>query len=343
MNSNPIARTPVTFVRGSGAYITEASLPLYRKNSAVTTWIRIGQVAMLILVGLFFALQVNAQEYQFKVLANQGDNTLITSDGSRREHLKVGSLLQEGDRVILSEGSYVGLMHPNGRTMELKTPGEFEIGALSASAGEGSSVASKYANFIINKMAKGEQDIDENYRKYLKVTGAVERSSDNYAIKMIMPNAAEIYNPKALIKWTDVKTDTYVFTVKNMYDEVLFTTETHKNTIRLDLTDKRLNNEKLVILQVSAKDNPNKKSENYGIKRIAPNEAKYIETNLAVLKSTLEEDNALDKLILASFYEDNNLLVDALANYEEAMTTYPTVKEYKLAYDQFVSRHNLLN
>src|SRR5690606_16431664 len=141
MNLNTTVRTPTSFARGNKPHITEGLLPLYQKNSAVTTWIKIGQVIMLVLAGLFFALQVNAQEYQFKVLASQGDNTLITSDGSRKEHLKVGSLLQEGDKVILSEGCYVGLMHPNGRTMELKTPGEFEISALSASAGEGSSVA----------------------------------------------------------------------------------------------------------------------------------------------------------------------------------------------------------
>lgn len=317
-------------------------LPLDR-NPEMLLVLKIGRILMLVVAGLFFALQVNAQEYQFKVLANQGDNTLITSDGLRTEHLKVGSLLQEGDKIVLSEGAYVGLMHPNGRTMELKATGEYEVGALAESAGEGNSVASKYASFIINKMAEGEDDIDANHRRYLKVTGAVERGVDSFAIKVMMPNAAEIYNPQALLKWTEVDAGKYIVTVKNMYDEVLLTTETSEPQIKLDLTDSRLSKEKLVIVKVASKGDPSLASENYGIKRIAPKEAKDIEADLAVLQASMEDESALNKLILASFYEDNNLLVDALANYEEAMTINPTVKEYKLAYDRFISRHNLLN
>lgn len=298
---------------------------------------------MLIVVGLLFAFAANAQEYQFKVLANQGDNTLITSDGSRNEHLKVGSILQEGDKLILSEGAYVGLMHPNGRTMELKAEGEFEVSTLIKQAGKGNSVASKYADFLISKMEAADGNINENHTQYLKVTGAVERALDSSAIKVMMPNAAEIFNPSAFIKWSDLGDVAYTVTVKNMYDEVLFTKETNKTHIQLDLNEKDLSKEKLVIVKVAVKDNPSLASDNYGIKRITAPKAKSINADLAALKASFQEENGLNKLILASFYEDHNLIVDALANYEEAMNINPTVQEYKLAYERFVMRHNLLN
>lgn len=301
------------------------------------------RILVLLAAGVCFVLQANAQEYQFKVLANQGDNTLITSDQSRKEYLKVGTILQEGDKLILGEGAYVGLMHPNGRTLELKTAGVFEVSALAKQAGEGSSVAGKYASFIMSKMEESETNINENHAQHLKVTGAVERAMDSFAIKVMMPNAAKIFSTEALLKWNDLGADTYVVTVKNMYDEVLFTQEAKNAQIKLDLNENRLASEKLVIVKVSVKDNPALASDNYGIKKMDQQKSKAINADLAALKSSFQEENALNKLILASFYEQHDLLVDALASYEEAIAINPTVKEYKVAYEQFVSRNNLLN
>lgn len=300
-------------------------------------------VAAIATFAVLLSFQVNAQEYHFKVLANRGDNTLITSDGSINEHLKVGSILQEGDKLILSEGAYVGLMHPNGRTMELKEAGEFEVSSLVQKAGEGNSIASKYANYLINRMSEEDVDIHANHTQYLKVTGAVERTLDSSPIKVMMPNSVEIFNPNAFVKWTDLGAVEYVVTLKNMYDEVLLTQATSKPQIKIDLNAKELINEKLVIINVAVKDNPALASDNYGIKKMTAPKAKTIDSDLKSLKASFQEEGALNKLILASFYEDNNLLVDALANYEEALRINPDVEEFKIAYERFVTRHGLLN
>lgn len=301
----------------------------------------LSKVMMLIVIALFLSFQSVAQEYQFKVLANQGDNLLLTSDGS--QPLKVGSTLQEGDKIILAKGSYVGLMHPNGKTMEIKAAGEFEVSDLAVKAGDGNTVAGKYADFIMTRMAENDAEVDDNHRKYLNVTGAVERKLDTSAIKVMMPNSAEVFSSVAFLKWTDLEVEKYTVTVRNMYDVVLLTKETTEPQLKLDLSQKALAKEQLVIVKVEVKNNKALASEGYGIKKVAAPKADAINADLAVLKEAIQEGNALDKLILASFFEENNLLVDALANYEEAIAINPTVKEYKTAYAQFVSRHNLLN
>ena len=305
--------------------------------------LNLSKLMMLIVIALFLSFQAVAQEYQFKVLANQGNNILKTSDGSRNEQLKVGSTLQDGDKIILAEGAYVGLMHPNGKTMEIKSAGEFEVSQLATAAGDGNTVAGKYADFIMSRMAENEASVDDNHRKYLNVTGAVERKLDASAIKVMMPNSAEVFSSEAFLKWTDLNVDKYVVTVRNMYDVVLLTKETSEPQLKLDLNQKVLAKERLVIVKVEVKNNKALASEGYGIKKVAAPKAEAIHADLAVLKEAIQENNALDKLILASFFEENNLLVDALANYEEAIAINPTVKEYKAAYAQFVSRHNLLN
>jgi hypothetical protein len=55
----------------------------------------------------------------------------------------------------------------------------------------------------------------------------------------------------------------------------------------------------------------------------------------------LNEPTALNKLILAGFYEENNLLIDAITAYEEAVKLAPDVSSYQEDYDEFLIRHGL--
>ncbi len=71
-------------------------------------------------------------------------------------------------------------------------------------------------------------------------------------------------------------------------------------------------------------------------------EAELIEEELEELKLELSGQEAiLDMLILASFYEQNNLLADALTTYERVTELAPDVEAFKTAYDQFVFRNGL--
>ena len=53
------------------------------------------------------------------------------------------------------------------------------------------------------------------------------------------------------------------------------------------------------------------------------------------------EQTALNKFILAGFYEENFLFIDAVAAYEEAIRLAPEVVDYKEAYDDFLIRHGM--
>ncbi len=51
--------------------------------------------------------------------------------------------------------------------------------------------------------------------------------------------------------------------------------------------------------------------------------------------------NALNKLLLAAFYEENNLLIDAGTAYAEAIQLAPDVPQYKEDYEAFLLRHGM--
>jgi tetratricopeptide (TPR) repeat protein len=55
----------------------------------------------------------------------------------------------------------------------------------------------------------------------------------------------------------------------------------------------------------------------------------------------LSEENALNKFILAGFYEEHKLFIDAIAAYEDAIRLAPDVDSYKEAYEEFLLRNKL--
>ena len=97
-----------------------------------------------------------------------------------------------------------------------------------------------------------------------------------------------------------------------------------------------------VILQVSSKTDANEESKTRLIKKLGPAEHETIKKNLDQILEDVKEPTALNKLILAGFYEENKLIIDAITAYEEAIKLAPDVPEYKEAYDDFLIRNNLV-
>jgi len=303
----------------------------------------------LILTALSFAVflanPLNAQDYVFKVLANKGGNTVkIAAHSTDWEPIQTGTTLNGNDELRITQNSYIGLVHASGKTVELKNEGNYYVRDLAAKLGNSkSSVASKYANFVINKMTSDEnQDINKNHREYLTVTGAVERSVLDAPISLKMPSSVEVLNKEALIRWDNIEdANKYVFTVKNMYDEVILTKELSQSHILLELNKAPFSTEELIIVNVHVKGNEKIYSGNYGIKRLTGVDADPILKELEQLSVLLKEESSLNKLILATFFEENNLLIDALMNYEKAVQLSPDVEQFSIAYELFAKRNGL--
>lgn len=296
-------------------------------------------------ITVLLANPLNAQDYVFKVLANKGGNTVKIADHSTDwQPIRTGATLNGDDELHISVNSYIGLVHASGKTVELKNEGNYYVRDLAAKLGNAkSSVASKYANFVINKMTStDEEDINQNHREHLTITGAVERSVLDAPISLKMPSSVEVLNKEALIRWNDVKdADRYIFTVKNMYDEVILTKEVTQAHILLELTKAPFNTEELIIVSVRVKGNDKMYSGNYGIKRLTGVDADPILKELEQLSVSLKEESSLNKLILATFFEENNLLIDALMNYEKAVQLSPDVEQFRIAYELFAKRNGL--
>ncbi len=288
---------------------------------------------LVLSIGLVFG-----QDYAFKVLGTKGDNEV--KSGDNWVSLKTGSTIKAGETVKLGADSYLGLLHSSGRTLELKDEGEYQVADLEKKMSSGSaSIASKYADFVLSKMTNSSGQGNN-----MAVTGAVERSADDAGIKVNLPSSTELYNPDAIITWKPVEGNPeYDVVLKNMFDEVIMETTTNEPSIKLNFDDPKLKDQRLVIFSVKLKNDDSKHSGEYGIKKLTRDEAESIKSSLDSLKSEIGDNTALDKIILASFYEENNLIIDAATNYEYAIEMSPGVDDFKNAYKEFLARNGLGN
>lgn len=296
---------------------------------------------------LFMAQTTYAQSYVFKVLANKGGNE-VKSGGGSWSPLKTGEELKSSDQVKVSDGSYVGLMHNSGKTMEMKTPGVYEVSKLASSLkSKNSSLASKYADFVMNQSGGNNQDVNANYKQNLSVTGAVDRAlASNAAIKVMAHSSSEVLNPEVVLRWNQVKTEdkdeqlTYVLHFMNLFDEEVATKETQNTSYTLHMDEAPFDklDGHFVKVKVSVKGYDLNSGE-YAISEKPGDESASIEKDLRDLKSEIDTNTAMNQLVLAAFYEKHDLLLDALTCYENAIKMEPDVDAFKDAYANFLMRN----
>lgn len=281
---------------------------------------------------------LNGQDYAFKVLANKGNNE-VKSAGTWQP-LKTGASLKKGDEVKLEDNSYLGLVHNSGKPLEVKQAGIYPVAALESKVDAGTtSVLNKYTDFILSSNSAEAQ------KNRLNATGAVHRDITTGApIKLALPDNqhAGILNNTAVINWDGSKVaGPYVITVKNMFEDVLIQEETPETSYKIDLSTQKYASENAILIEVSSKADPKQVSKQHLIKKLSPAEQQTLSASLKELVGEAKEDTPLNKLIIAGFYEQNNLLIDAIFAYEQAIELAPDVPTFQESYEEFLLRNNL--
>ncbi len=294
--------------------------------------------SMLTMAGLAFSFCTMAQTEVFKVLASRGKNTL--ADGSS---VFAGKKLSATDVIKVSDGSYLGLIHNTGKTLEVKEPGTYKVSELSSQAiAKSSSITKKYSAYVIGELTKAESsDIHANYQKNMKVTGSVERAVGDLT-KMILPKTSNIINTVNVVSWPKTpKATSYTLEVSNMMDDVIFTKETNDTSYSLDLSTIKMPIDQTILLKIKA-NGLEIAPESYLLKTLVPSKAPDVFADKDQLSKEFAEESALNYMMKASFYAQNNLFLDAKKSFEAAIKLEPTISEYKSAYMNYLAKNSLL-
>lgn len=276
------------------------------------------------------------KDYAFKVLANKGANEV--KSGNEWQPIKTGASLKLGDELKLSDNSYMGLVFESGKPLELKVPGNYKVTELAdrVKAG-GTSVLSKYTDFILSSNSA------EAKKNRLSATGAVDRG-EKAAIQLMLPQNQHsgIFNNVAIISWVgNSDAGPYIVSIRNMFDDELALIETPETNFEINLADAKFAKENALLIEVKSKADPKQVSKQHLIKKLAPAEQESVKKSLNEIMGEVSEQTALNKFILAGFYEENNLFIDAISAFEEAIKLAPDVTSYREAYDDFLMRHGI--
>lgn len=308
-----------------------------KKNNCILLFLVFGWIMLL------SSFQSMAQDTAFKVIAGSGTVQVKCDEGWKP--LPVGATLTTKQTIKIEKDGYLGLVHSSGKTLALKKPDTYEVQHLNAQySSTKSQAATKYADLYTQKIQGSSAPIAANPAPPLASTAVAERAIQTHKLKVLLPSSVDVFSSKVILRWNtkDTLVRHYEVVFKNMFEDVIMVKETDDTHIVLDFTDKAIAQEKLVIVSVNAKQQKDVQSSSYGIKHMTPEEAKPIEKELKALKLEIpERENALNQLLLASFYEQNNLLADALTHYDYAVSLAPGIKAFKTAYEQFLSRNGL--
>jgi hypothetical protein len=287
-------------------------------------------LSLLLLVSSITLSSFGQAAYSFKVIANKGTNQV--KSGENVTPIKAGASLKETDELIVGDNSYLGLVSSAGKPLELKKAGSYKVSVLTSQLKTGSSVLNKYTDFILSSNA-------EQKKNRLSATGAVHRATETAAIDVMLPDNqnASIYNSKAIINWDGSKVQgPYVVTLKNMFEDKLDQFETPETTLEVDLA--KYAGETAILVDVASKANPKMGSKDYTIRKMTSADQEKIKVQINEIKGEMEEESALTHYLMAAFYEDNKLLIDAIVSYEQAVKLEPSYREY---YDEFLIRNGL--
>ena len=126
-----------------------------------------------------------------------------------------------------------------------------------------------------------------------------------------------------------------------MFGDELKVMETNENSVEIDLNDRSFEHEDNIIVTVISKGNNAKVSEDYTLKKLSRGDKERIKTLYSEIAGQTAEKTALNKLVIAGFYEKNNLLVDANTAFLEAIRLAPDVPAYNEVYNDFLLRNGM--
>ncbi len=286
----------------------------------------------------------NAQDFLFKVMASKGGNKVESSQ------LTSGKKIYKNQKISVVNGGYVSLVHNTGKTVELNKAGTYNASELATKfVKKSDGFASRYTNFVLAGMDNTGKTGNAN------VTGAVHRGADfmepqdGKPILLYTSNLDNNHNfmlksNPGVIKWDMSEENTakaYVVELKNLEEQVVFTTEVTDNSAVLDLTDVELK-DPAYLLSVRGKDSEDLVSKDALIKIIEDeDDVQEAEKELSGLKSELDLTQAVDNLVLARYYEEKEMYLNAVGCYEKALEIAPGVDSYQNAYTQFLQRINV--
>ena len=290
----------------------------------------------LIISALLMTAAVFAQDVAFTVLAAKGNALAQRSDDpDNYTQLKAGVEVFSGDKIIISGNqNYVGLVNANGNSVELKKSGVYNSNELlkALEMNEGT-LAQKYVDFLVKDMSKESEAAAHN----MSTAGAVDRSTESAQLKLFLPESVEAVPGKTAVKWMkDDRVESYTVTLSNMFDEEVVSKNVSDNVAEFDFSDSDIKPGEVLKINVSANDDSSIKSKTSTIKFADQEKTENIKKETSSLGGNKNDLNAVEHVVLGSYYKKNGFYLNALNHFLQAKNLEPEVEAYNDMYNKLL-------
>jgi hypothetical protein len=322
------------------------------------------------------AIDSSAAKYEFKIIGMKGSVKVKTSKNKKWIKGKTAATLGKKDRIKLGKKSYCGLVHKNGKTIELTKSGVYKISSLMKKVKKkDSDVTKKFADYVSDEISETDDLFATgDYQSNMGSTGAVERATDNDKntegkiartmgmdegdfsglnetmtflnsfdsdkLKIRLPRTSYLLDDEVQLSW-------YAREGVKMYHIEVF--DANSKIILKDSTDK-------LFMNVNLKKIGMKESQCYYwhiwidgeasniscIYLMADTQKKKIEKMVKDIKKDYSDRQATRYLILAQLYEDENIQNRAEEAYRKALEIAPNTEGYKRLYAKYLLKLGLL-
>lgn len=297
-------------------------------------------VALIALTTILIA----AEKPDFSVLAIQGDVTVKRDKDNDWKKINPGEKLYSKDQIKISKGAYVGLIHSTGSPIEIKNSGNYTVQKLitQATGKKSNDVTKKFTTYIIDEMTKSDDKSGAGYKGNMKTLGAVERSvgGSKAGIVARLPRGTYAIDSKLDFSWypkSGVKL--YNFSLKNAEGKEVFKKAVSTTNLTVNLDEIKMNRGECYNWSVSS---DNAKSDDFCVMRMTVEDLKQVNNDISQINSEVGKNpGSIGHLVLASYYEEKNIVNRAISSYQQALKLSPNVDNYKKFYSLYLSRLGL--
>ncbi|MBL1213638.1 MAG: hypothetical protein D8M61_09860 [Ignavibacteriae bacterium] len=284
---------------------------------------------------MFFLLCLNvySQKQLFTIIASGGNSEIKHNGETNWQKISTGKKIFTGDTIKIFAKGYLGLAHSTLNTVELNEEGIYSADTLAAQIDLTSkTVTKKLVAFIIDEMAEKKKSTGE-----MRTLGAVVRLSRE-KIDVNLPSDVFLFDTTFTFSWyPNSSSEEYIFQLLNPSLKTIYMKETSDTVLNLDLQDLNLQETETYKWLVFDRENDKSASDTINFNVISKARKNSIKNDLYSLSLENNDDQELlSHLILAAYYKENHLYLEAIKEYKKIVEMQPNVDEFWEEYLQFL-------
>lgn len=290
----------------------------------------------LALVSLMLVVaQAYSADYEFKVNSVKGE--VKVKKGSSWTTCKKGDKLSTADMIKVGNSAYVSLVHSTGNPVEVNKSGNYSISKLATKANtKKGEVTKKFTKFIMDELGESDDLLAyDDFNENMATLGAVERTLFSKSdVNVKFPRSSYTISSVMNFSWYEMdNAKEYTFFIKNPDEKVIFEQTVTGTSIDVDLNAAKISAGECFYWGVKAN---GKTSEEYCLYRMDEGEASDFNSQKEQLLSEVDSQSSIGQLILASFYTENQMVMEAKTCYEKAIEFSPEVDNFKALYAKYL-------